>query len=131
MKYLLDTNVCIALINGGDRSVGARVLALTPGEIGLCSAVKAELIYGARRSQRVADNLARLRTFFRSFESLPFDDVAAEHYGVIRAQLESLGTPIGGNDLIIAATALAADVVLVTRNEREFRRVPALAVEVW
>jgi tRNA(fMet)-specific endonuclease VapC len=128
---LLDTNVCIAFLNGIDSDLRMRLTAENPEEVVLCSTVKAELLYGARHSTHVDRNLSRLAAFFAPFQSLPFDDAAAELYGLIRAQLRRAGRPIGGNDLIIAATALAADVTLVTRNQEEFRRVPGLRVDVW
>lgn len=131
MTWLLDTNVCVAFLNGGDTNVRDHLLALSPSDVFLCSVVKAELLYGARKSARVDENLARLSAFFAAMESLPFDDAAAEHYGLLRAQLESVGTPIGANDMMIAATALAARVTLVTRNQREFARVAGLAMESW
>jgi tRNA(fMet)-specific endonuclease VapC len=128
---LLDTNVCIAYLNGADEAVRDRLLAWSNDELVLCSVVKAELSYGARNSGRVAENLDRLDRFFEPFRSLSFDDRAAERYGEIRAQLRQRGTPIGGNDTMIAAIALAADATLVTRNQDEFRRVVGLRVEVW
>jgi tRNA(fMet)-specific endonuclease VapC len=128
---LLDTNVCVAFLNGSDNAVRERLLAHSPAEVVLCSVVKAELLYGARKSTRVDENLASLTSFFATMESLPFDDGAAAQYGLIRAQLEAIGTPIGANDLFIAATALAAGATLVTRNQREFFRVSGLAVEAW
>ena len=105
--------------------------ALPPSDIRLCSVVKAELLYGARKSARVSANLERLSQFFATLESLPFDDAAAEHYGLLRTHLESAGTPIGALDMMIAATALAAGATLVTRNQREFHRVAGLSVETW
>lgn len=128
---VLDTNVCIAFLNGTDPSVRDRLRMLPPDELALCSIVKAELLYGARRSAHVDENLDKLQRFFEPFASLPFDDEAAARYGLLRAQLSAAGTPIGGNDLLIAATALANDATLVTRNTREFRRVPGLRVESW
>ena len=128
---LLDTNVCIAFLNGTDDGVRARLVAEDPDSVVLCSVVKAELLYGARHSEHVDRNLSRLASFFAPFESLPFNDGAAEIYGLVRAQLRRAGRPIGGNDLIIAATALASDATLVTRNQDEFRRVPGLRVEAW
>ena len=131
MSLLVDSNVCIAFLNGTDQGVRSRLLAESPDEVCLCSVVKAELLYGARNSARVDENLARLREFFEPFESLPFDDAAAEHYGVIRAQLRRAGTPIGANDMLIAAIALAADATLVTRNRGEFHRIAGLRVQSW
>lgn len=89
---------------------------------------KAELYYGARKSERVEHNLAVLRRFFEPFRSVAFDDRAAEEYGVVRADLERMGTPIGPNDLLIAATARSRDLTLVSLNRREFDRVVGLRV---
>ena len=89
---------------------------------------KAELYYGARKSGRVEHNLVVLRRFFEPFRSIAFDDRAAEEYGVIRADLERAGTPIGPNDLLIAATARSRDLALVSLNRREFDRVGGLRV---
>ena len=131
MSYLLDTNVCIAFLNDVKSKIASRLTRLGPEDVKLCSVVKAELAYGARHSSRVEENLAKLSKFFELFESLPFDDAAAEHYGVLRAQLRRAGTPLGANDLLIAAIAVSADLTLVTRNQEEFRRVAGLRVEAW
>jgi tRNA(fMet)-specific endonuclease VapC len=131
MSWILDTNVCVAFLNGTDAGIRDRLLALAPSDVLLCSVVKAELLFGARKSTRVDANLAQLAKFFGAMDSAPFDDVAAEHYGLLRAQLEALGTPIGANDMMIAATALAVGATLVTRNQREFLRIPGLALDSW
>ncbi len=128
---LLDSDVCIAFLNGTDDQVRSRLLAEDPEALALCSVVKAELFYGARHSQHVERNITRLVSFFAPFESLSFDDHAAEIYGLIRAQLRREGRPIGGNDLLIAAIALGANATLVSRNQDEFRRVPGLRIEAW
>ena len=131
MNRLLDTSICVPLINRSEPDLADRLLSHKPGSVLLCSVVKAELHFGARNSARVAENIDRVHRFCRAFESLPFDDSGAERYGSIRAQLRREGRPIGGNDMLIAATALANDVTLVTRNLSEFRRVPELRVESW
>lgn len=131
MTFLLDTNVCIAFLNGVDARVREVLLAADPADVVLCSVVKAELLYGARKSRHVDRNLGRLDSFFAAFESLDFDDAAASQYGLLRAALEARGTPIGANDLIIGATALAADAAVVTRDDAEFRRIPGLRVVTW
>ena len=131
MSLLLDTSVCVPLINRSDTGLRNQLLAQTPGAVLLCSVVKGELYFGARHSARVAENLSRVDRFCGAFESLPFDDEAAAHYGTLRAQLSREGRLIGGNDLLIASIALAYDATLVTRNIGEFRRVPGLAVERW
>ena len=100
-------------------------------EIAICSVVKAELFYGAMRSNNPTVTLARQQQFLSLFISLPFDDFAALIYGRIRSQLAALGTPIGPNDLQIAAIALANNLTLVTHNTREFSRVSGLILEDW
>jgi tRNA(fMet)-specific endonuclease VapC len=131
MIYLPDTNAWIAYVNPGASAVKARFRAHPPTDILFCSVVKAELLYGAYRSSRQADNLRLLALLFQQFESLPFDDAAAEAYGHIRADLAAKGTPIGPNDLMIAAIALANNLTLVTHNTREFARVDGLPLEDW
>ena len=128
---LLDTSVCVGWLAAQDIGVKRQISSLKRDEVALCSVVKAELLYGARASARVRENLEKLEPLFALFTSLPFDDAASEHYGALRAQLRRTGTPIGGNDMLIASIALAADATLVTRNEKEFRLVPGLRVEVW
>ena len=132
MIYLLDTNVCVSYLRGTDRErLEARLNATNFGDIALCSVVKAELLYGAARSQHPEKNHAQLQRFFSGFPSLAFEDEAAAAYGTLRAALEASGTPIGPNDLMIAAIALASGLVLVTHNTAEFSRVPGLHVEDW
>jgi len=131
VTYLLDTNACIRLLNGTSPALVARIAGGDPAQIALCSVVKAELVYGARRSARAAENLRLLESFFEPLASLPFDDACAERYGIIRSELESAGTPIGPNDLMIAATALAHGATLVTNNVKEFSRVAGLRLEDW
>lgn len=131
MTYLLDTNTCIQFLNGRSEAVRRRIESLYPAELALCSVVKAELLYGAAKSARAAENLARLHHFFDRFVSLPFDDAAAEAYGQIRVRLEEAGTPIGPNDLLIAAIAVSRGRTLVTHNQREFSRIEGLPLEDW
>ena len=129
--WLLDTSVCVVLINRTDDLAAERLLEHSPGSVRLCSVVKAELHFGAQNSSRLAENLQRVEYFCRAFESLPFDDESARHYGIVRAQLRREGRPIGGNDLMIASIAIASSHVLVTRNLGEFSRVAGLEVERW
>lgn len=131
MRYLLDTNACIRFLNGRSESLRQHILVRNPREILLCSVVKAELFYGAMKSQNPQRTLARQQQFVNRFVSLPFDDKAAEVYSEIRADLEKMGQPIGPNDLLIAAIAMANDVTLVTHNTREFGRVKNLKLEDW
>lgn len=129
--YLLDTNACIAILNHSSPRLVARLQQHNPADIFLCAIVKAELLYGAHHSSRTADNLRLLNRFFEPFISLPFDDTCSDTYGRIRSDLARSGTPIGPNDLLIAATAVANDVILVTANDKEFGRVAGLSIENW
>jgi len=131
MTYLLDTNTCIRFLNPRSSAVPSHLAAVHQEEVAICQIVKAELYYGAYKSARRDANLALLAKFFDQFVSLPFDDRSAEAYGRLRAELARRGTPIGPNDLMIAAIALAYDLTLVTHNTAEFARVPGLRLEDW
>ena len=131
MIYLLDTNVCIHLLNEKHPSILQHFREHSPTDVALCSVVKAELLYGARRSQRIEANLQLLKAFFAPLQSLAFDDECAEHYGQIHADLLSQGKPIGPNDTLIAAIARAHDATLITHNTGEFGRVAGLRMEDW
>lgn len=129
--YLLDTNACIRVLNGTSPSLIEHLRAVSRSLVRLSSVVKAELLYGARKSTRMAENLRLLERFFDTIASLPFDDRCAEEYGLLRDELDRAGTPIGPNDLLIAATARAHRAILVTHNVREFSRVAELRIEDW
>jgi tRNA(fMet)-specific endonuclease VapC len=131
MIYLLDTNVCIHLLNKRHEVILQHLRRHAPTDIALCCVVKAELLYGARRSQRAEANLQLLKAFFAPLQSLPFDDDCADHYGQIHADLLTLGKPIGPNDTLIAAIARANDATLITHNTDEFGRVPGLRMADW
>ncbi|MEO8392136.1 MAG: type II toxin-antitoxin system VapC family toxin [Chloroflexota bacterium] len=131
MKYLLDSNICIRYLNHRSQSIIDKMESTSPNEIFVCSIVKAEMYFGAKRSQNPAKTRAEQDAFLTLFQSLPFDDAAAEIYSDIRADLTAKGTPIGPNDFIIAAIALANDLILVTHNIREFSRIKALKLEDW
>lgn len=131
MKFLLDTNAWIKILNQQASPIKAKFAALHPSDIALCSVVKSELYFGAYKSARRTANLALLTTLFAQFESLPFHDQTAEICGNIRAQLVKLGTPIGPYDLQIAGIALANNVILVTHNTKEFSRITGLRIEDW
>ena len=128
--YLLDTNTCIRYLNGRAPAIRLRLHQHNPRDIAVCSVVKAELFYGSPRSNNPIQSLAVQRRFVDSFLSLPFDDRAALEYGRIRAELAQKGTPIGANDMLIAAHALAVNATLVSADT-EFLRVPGLQVENW
>ena len=127
---LLDTNICIHVINAKPPAVLERFRQYRMGEIGLCSVVAAELAYGVAKSGS-ARNRQALQMFLAPLIILPFDDAAVWAYGNLRAELERKGTPIGALDTMIAAHALSQQSTLVTNNTREFARVPGLALENW
>ena len=131
MSYLLDTNACIAAINDQNSAVAQKLITVPLSDIFLCHIVKAELYYGAYKSQRQVYNLATIERFCAPFQLLVFDSEAADVYGQLRADLERKGSPIGPNDLIIAATAVRYNMILVTNNAREFGRVSRLQMEDW
>ena len=128
MRYLLDTNVVIALL-AGQEHVDRRVRACEAQDIVLSAIVAYELHFGARKSARFAYNERRLHGL--GFAVLAFTEDDARHAGDVRRRLEVAGTPIGPYDTLIAGQALARDLVVVTRNTREFRRVEGLRVEDW
>lgn len=131
MKYLLDTNTCIRYLNGRSPGLLHKLDDLAEENVFVCSVVKFELRYGALRSNNVGKSLATQQTFLDRFVSLPFDDAAHVYAAEIRANLARVGTPIGPNDVLIAAIALANGLTLVTHNVREFERVDGLAIEDW
>ena len=131
MKWMLDTNICIAIIRRRPEAALRRLRGKAIGQVGISSLTLAELQYGAARSREPAAARDALAEFVLALEVAPFDDAAAAIYGEVRAQLESRGQPIGPIDTLIAAHALALDTVLVTDNVREFRRVRGLVVEDW
>ena len=111
--------------------VNERMQDVPLGDIALCTVVEAELRYGAENSDYPARNLIAVEGFVARFVVIPFDRAAAKEYGRIRAALRKTGNMIGGNDLMIAATALARGLILITHNVAEFSRVPGLTVEDW
>ena len=129
-RYLLDTNILSDLLrNPGGRA--ARRLAVA-GDAAVCTSivVACELRYGAAKKDSPSLS-ERVESLLASLEVLPLDKEADRHYADVRTQLEQVGTPIGPNDLMIAAHALALDLTLVTGNTEEFARVPRLSIENW
>ncbi len=127
---LLDTNICIYIINAKPPAVLARFQQYRLGDIGLCSVVAAELAFGVAKSGSVRNRQA-LELFLAPLTILPFDTAAVWVYGDLRAELERCGTPIGALDTMIAAHALSQSAVLVTNNTREFVKVPGLPLDNW
>jgi tRNA(fMet)-specific endonuclease VapC len=129
-RYLLDTNTISALLKDPRGVVTDRIEEL--GEERVCTSiiVLSELRYGVLK-RRSGSLSARLETVLAGLEVIPFESPADVRYGELRVQLERRGTPIGANDLLIGAHALALDCTLVTDNEKEFRRIPRLRCENW
>ena len=115
LKYLLDINACIVYIRQPMSGVRLQLESL-PKSDAVCSIVKAEMFYGSMKSRDPNKSLAIQQTFFNQFQSLPFDDEAAMIFGALRADLAAKGTPIGPDDLQIAAIALANDLTVVSHN---------------
>lgn len=131
MIYLLDTNICIRYINGRSPNIRVRLSAVPIADIGVSIITKAEMFYGSARSQTPERSRQKQLEFLETIQTAPFNEAATVIYGDIRAYLENRGIPIGGNDLLIAATALAGQLILVTHNLREFGRIPHLKMEDW
>lgn len=130
-RYMLDTNLCIELLRGRAGHVFDRLRRLRVDQVMISTITLAELQYGAAKSARRAHHETLLLQFCAPLDIAPFDSVAATTYGGLRQKLERSGTPIGPLDTLIAAHALACRAILLTRNEREFRRVSNLRVENW
>lgn len=130
VKYFLDTNTCIYIINNKPPHVAEVFGHHSIGDLGVSSITVSELAFGVAKSRRAGSREA-LETFLLDLISVPYDDAAAWQYGDLRATLQAAGTLIGPNDLLIAAHALSAGLPLVTNNVSEFERVPGLKVENW
>lgn len=131
MRYLIDTNIWIIYLKNVETKIRTRFETTDSSEIAVCSVVWAELLYGAQKYGDPAQREARVETTLQPFATLPFDLESARHYARTRDALERAGKIIGGNDLMIAAIALANDLTVVTHNNEEFSRVPGLRVEDW
>jgi tRNA(fMet)-specific endonuclease VapC len=129
VRYLLDTNAVLGLLNGSAPALTRRVRRVPPAEIGVSSIVVYELFYGAYKSARMARNLAIIDDI--QLQTLEFDREDARRAGAVRAALEQRGTPIGAYDLLIAGQALARRLTLISRNLREFERIEGLSVRNW
>ncbi|MBE9205591.1 type II toxin-antitoxin system VapC family toxin [Nostoc sp. LEGE 06077] len=131
MTYLLDTNVCIRLINNSHPAVVNRLSSQQPEDIFISAITQLELYYGAYRSSQTEKNLEILQRFYSQFNIIELDSQTAKIAGKIRADLTSRGTPIGPYDLQIAASTIAKNLILVTHNTREFSRINGLQLEDW
>ena len=131
MTYLLDSNVCIRLINNSSPAVTTRLASQQPEDILISTITQLELYYGAYRSAQQERNIKILQRFFSQFNIIPLDPEAARIAGKIRAELAASGTPIGPYDVQIAAIAMANNLIVVTHNTKEFSRVNGLQIEDW
>jgi tRNA(fMet)-specific endonuclease VapC len=131
MKYMLDTNICIYIIKEKPRKVINKFHALDIGDICISSITLAELEYGVEKSDYKERNRLALTGFLSSIDILPFSEKAATEYGKIRANLERQGNIIGAYDLMIGAHALSEELILVTNNVKEFKRIADLSLENW
>ena len=131
MKYLLDTNICIYIINQKTQPVIDRFQTLEVGDVAISTITQYELFYGAYKSKKPEQNRTAIRQFCLPLDILVCDEGAADICGKIRADLEKTGQIIGSMDLQIAAIAMAYDLILVTNNTKEFRRIDNLKIENW
>ncbi len=131
MRWMLDTNTCIYIMKHHPPQVQARLRRIAIGEVGISAIVLAELRFGIRKSRRREDNAAALADFLTYSLVLDWPQEASGVYAEIRDELEGQGTPIGSNDLLIAAHALYLGCTLVTNNVQEFIRVDGLVVDNW
>ena len=128
---MLDTNICIDLIRNRTPKLLRRLKRMRPDDMCISSVTLSELEYGVAKSGAPDTNRIALAEFMTPITVMPYDDQVAPHFGRIRAELEAHGKPIGPLDTMIAAHALSLGLIVVTSNEREFRRVPKLKVENW
>ncbi len=128
--YMLDTNAVSAVMRG-NASMDERLLQLDPADWCLSAVTHSEICFGLALRPHAATLARAARAFFAVATTLPWDTAAAEVHGRLRAQLREAGTPIGDFDEMIAAHALSVGAVLVTDNERHFRRIEGLVVENW
>ena len=131
MKYLIDTNICIYIMNKRPVGVIKKFKQFALGEIGISTITVSELQYGVSKSTYREKNEVRLEEFLAPLEILTYDQTAARIYGDIRFQLEKSGQLIGPLDLLIAAHAISQNLVLITNNDREFKRIKKLKIENW
>ena len=130
MRWMLDTDTCIALIKKNPNAL-KKLRGKSIGQVGISSITLGELAYGAHKSSRVNDAQAALNEFLLALEVATFDEQAAMCYGAVRSSLTRKGKTIGPLDTLIAGHAVSIDAILVTHNTREFGRVEALNVEDW
>ena len=131
LSYLVDTDVFSLMVKGQDASINTRLQTLVKGEATVSVITAGEFYYGVTHAPVSTLRDQRAQRLLDFFGLLPLDAEVAVSYGTVRADLRRAGTPIGPNDLWLAAQALAHGLTLVTRNTREFKRVKGLKVEDW
>ena len=131
MKYMLDTNICIYIIKHRPEKVIRKFMEHDPDDICISAITYAELVHGVEKSQAKEKNRVALMVLLSEIQIVPFDDLAAQIYGEIKADLQKKGAPIGPMDTLIAAHAKALNLTLVTNNTKEFARVDGLELEDW
>ena len=128
---MLDTNICIYIIKNRPISVRSKLQEFSIGDLCISSITVSELMYGAYKSQYVEKNLRAIENFLMPFNIVDYDYMASIEYGKIRAYLEKKGQVIGNMDMQIAGHALSLDMILVTNNTKEFKRVNSLELDNW
>jgi tRNA(fMet)-specific endonuclease VapC len=131
MRYMLDTNICSYVLRSRPPSVKARFDEAGSGALAISAVVLAELLFGAERHAKAAVIRREIADLVSRLTVLPWDESAAEHYGVLRAALEKAGTPLGAMDMMIAAHASSLGATLVSNDVRHFDRVQGLSVANW
>lgn len=131
MKYLLDTNICIYIIKNKPEKVKKRLMQIPEGDIALSSITVAELYYGVEKSSKHEQNMIALLQFLMPFKIYDFTSKEALIYGKLRTELERKGKLIGAMDLLIGSIAVSNELILVTNNEKEFKRIKSLRIENW
>ena len=131
MKYMLDTNTLIYARNESKEAARKRFTEHEGKDICISAITLAELEYGVANSQFIEQNRKAMMKFLSVVPVIPFDDMAARHYGEIRTYLKKNGIIIGANDMLIAAHAKSLNITLVSNNLKEFERVDGLKLENW
>ncbi len=129
--YLLDSDICIEIMRGHLPTMHQLMRISSPDLVGVPAVVEAELLFGAENSNDPEEGRLCVQSLLQPLQILPFDSRCAAHYARLRHDLKTRGCLIGGNDMLIAATALAWGAALVTNNIREFSRVQGLVLESW
>jgi len=129
--FFLDTNICIHYLKGDYPSIRENLLSTPPNEIKIPVIVHSKLLYGVRKSKRKKENVRKLQEFLMPFEIIPYNSLMSQIYAEVRTVCEAKGSLVGPNDLLIAAIVLVNNGTLVTRNTKEFGRIPGLKLTGW